>query len=126
MSNQQLIINQRYFQQRLDNTSSINMENRGNSDDAFDINTGAIANFLDSIGIKKLPEDFNSMIETLLSSSLAKIFTCGLNTFPNSDWKSVFGAMQELGILSVINPEHHGIGNYVHLKSGIINFERRH
>ncbi len=126
MSNQQLFINQRYFEQRLANTSSINMQNTGGDGESFDIDTGAIANFLDTIGVKKLPEDFNSMIEILFSSSLAKIFTFGLNTFPNSDWKTVFGAMQELGILSKINPENLGIGNYVHLKSGLANLQRRH
>lgn len=128
MSNELLFVNQRYFQQRLSSVAAMNKASSGDSSGpgSFDIDTGVLACFLDSIGIKKLPEDFATMIEIFFSSSFAKIFTFGLNTFPTSDWKVLVGAMNELGILGAINIEHQGIGNYIHLQSGLVNFNRRH
>lgn len=126
MSNQQLFINQRYHEQRLAATSSINAQGQSGSEGNFDVDVGALACFFNAIGARKLPEDLTTMIEIFFASSFAKIFSFGLNTFPNSDWKTVFGAMQELGVLNIANPEHLGVGNYVHLKSGLINSQRRH
>lgn len=126
MANLQTFINQKYFEQRLASTSSINIQNSGGSEENFNIDVGALASFFDSVGLKKLPEDLASAIETFFSSSLAKIFSFGLNTFPSSDWKTVFNSMQELGVFNTANPEHLGIGNYIHLKSGMINLQRRH
>jgi hypothetical protein len=121
MSNSQLFINQRYLQDRLSSTSSINAQ--GN--DGYDVDVGALASFFNAVGLRKLPEDFSEAIEAFFGSSFAKIFTFGLNTFPNSDWKVLIGAMQELSVLNIANPADLGLGNYIHLKSGLYNTQRR-
>jgi hypothetical protein len=122
MSNPQLFVHQRYLQDRLNSTSSINSQG---SDGGYDVDIGALASFFNSIGLRKLPDDFSTAIEIFFGSSFAKIFTFGLNTFPNADWKSLVGSMQELGALNIANPANLGIGDYIHLKSGLYNNQRR-
>ncbi len=121
MSNSQLFINQKYLQDRLNSTSSINAQ----GDNGYDVDVGALASFFNAVGLRKLPEDFTAAIEVFFGSSFAKIFTFGLNTFPNSDWKSLVGAMQELSVLNIANPADLGLGNYIHLKSGLYNNQGR-
>lgn len=127
MSNELFFINQRHFKDRIASIASMNKSSGEFSGaESFDINIGVLASLMHSIGIRQLPEDLTTAIEIFFSSSHAKIFSFGLNTLPTADWKTLLGAMNELGVFNAMNIQHQGIGNYIHLQSGLINFHRRH
>lgn len=111
---QQRMIEQRYFDNRLASTASINRQMH-DSESGVSVETGILASFLDSIGIKKLSTDLSTWIEIFFASSFAKIFSFGLNTLPNVS--ASVGDLRQLSILEMAEIKHLGLGNYFHLKA---------
>jgi len=116
---QQRFIEQRYFESRLASTASINRQQHNGDSDAVSVGTGILANFLDSLGIKKLSTDLATLIEIFFSSSFAKIFSFGLNTLPNV--AASVGDLSQLSIVEMAEIRHLGIGSYMHLQAPLFS-----
>ena len=118
----QQIINNKEYLDRLDHIRSVGAGGDAGSS-GYDIEQGSIAAFLDSIGLKQLPDDLAPLIEAFFASTFLKVGTLGLNSLPST--AHVGASFPDLAIMKTIDLTNLGLIPYTNI-SGSINGKRRH
>ncbi len=118
----QQIVNNKEYLDRLDHVRSVGSGDSGNTS-GYDIERGSIAAFLDSIGLKQLPDDLGPVIEAFFASTFLKVGTLGLNSLPST--AHVGAAFPDLAIMKTVDLTNLGLVPYTNI-SCAVNGKRRH